>query len=166
MSATNVMTAMEKQMQKWLEGEVGRLATQYKFNKTEAMSYLRGEIERVAMTAPAAEKKAPKTKKTHPTVKKGDGKPKTVKSVDKPDMQQPEVPLPYCGEGADDQCCAVVLNHQMFTQCTHRVSGEFTTEGDGGATTLKALQGMFQERGHAYQGGQQAADLRYDRRAS
>ena len=48
-------------MQKWLEGEVGRLATQYKFNKSEALSYLRGEIERVAESV--TEKKTPKPKK-------------------------------------------------------------------------------------------------------
>ena len=41
-STMGYLTTMEKQMQKWLEGEVGRLATQYKFNKKEAMSYLRG----------------------------------------------------------------------------------------------------------------------------
>jgi len=49
-TAQGYVTTMEKQMQKWLEGEVGRLATQYKFNKKEAMSYLRGEIERVQPT--------------------------------------------------------------------------------------------------------------------
>jgi hypothetical protein len=146
MSATNVMAAMEKQMQKWLEGEVGRLATQYKFNKSEALSYLRGEIERVEIDAAlrrasavsAAEKKTPKTAKP---------KTKPVKKSDKPDLPQPEVPLPYCGEGADDQCCGVVLNHQMFTQCTHRVSGEFTTEGDGDATTLNLCKGCFKSAG-------------------
>jgi hypothetical protein len=58
-------------------------------------------------------------------------------------MQQPEVPLPHCGAGAEDQCCAVVLNHQLFTQCTHRVSGEFTTE-DG---ALNLCKGCFKSAG-------------------
>ena len=158
MTATmSVMTSMEKQMQKWLEGEVGRLATQYKFNKKEAMSYLRGEIERVAVTAPVAEKKAPKTAKPKAAAKpKAEAKPKTVKKSEQPDLPQPEVPLPYCGEGADDQCCAVVLNHQMFTQCTHRVSGEFTTEGEDGATTLNLCKGCFKSAGTRTKAGNKA----------
>ena len=142
--SNTMMTTMEKQMQKWLEGEVGRLATQYKFNKKEAMSYLRGEIERVATTAPAAEKKAPKAAT------------KTVKKSDNPDLPQPDVPLPYCGEGDADQCCAVVLNHQMFTQCTHRWTGEFTTEGDGGATTLNLCKGCFRSAGTRTKAGNNA----------
>ena len=154
MTATmSVMTTMEKQMQKWLEGEVGRLATQYKFNKKEAMSYLRGEIERVA---PTETETKPKAKKMHPTVKKGDGQPKTVKSVEKADLPQPDLPLPYCGAGADDQCCAVVLNHQMFTQCTHRVSGDFTTEGEDGAITLKLCKGCFKSAGTRTKSGNKA----------
>jgi len=145
MTATmSVMTTMEKQMQKWLEGEVGRLATQYKFNKKEAMSYLRGEIERVAPT----EKKAPKAATETKT--------KTVKSVEKADLPQPDLPLPYCGAGADDQCCAVVLNHQMFTQCTHRVSGDFTTEGEDGAITLKLCKGCFKSAGTRTKSGNKA----------
>ncbi len=136
-TAQGYVTTMEKQMQKWLEGEVGRLATQYKFNKKEAMSYLRGEIERVQPTEKKAPKAATKTKT----------KTKTVKSVDKPDLPQPDLPLPYCGEGDADRCHAVVLNHQMFTQCTHRVGAHFTTEGEDGAITLKLCKGCFKSAG-------------------
>ena len=66
------------------------------------------------------------------------------------------MPLPYCGEGADDQCCAVVLNHQMFTQCTHRVSGKFTTEGEDSATTLNLCKGCFKGAGTRTKAGNKA----------
>jgi len=139
MTATmSVMTTMEKQMQKWLESEVGRLATQYKFNKKEAMSYLRGEIERVTVTETKAPKAATKTKT----------KTKTVKKSDNPDLPQPDLPLPYCGEGDADRCHAVVLNHQMFTQCTHRHSSNFAATDVGGVDgethiDIKLCKGCF-----------------------
>ena len=130
MSAASVLSNMEKQMQKWLESEVGRLAKVYKFSKKEAMDYLNGEIDRVTETT-----KMKKTKKdvepqeapskTTAPVAKSKSQPKAKGKTE--DLPQPDLPLPFCKVGVENQCIAVVLNHQLFTQCTHVVAGELQT---------------------------------------
>lgn len=142
MSAASVLSNMEKQMQKWLETEVGRLAKAYNFNKKEAMDYLNGEIDRVT--------EMPKTKKTQKdavaakktttqtaveatetktkTQTKTKAKTKTTTKIE--DLPQPDIPLPFCKVGVQNQCVAVVLNHQLFTQCTHITAGELEQNGN------------------------------------
>ena len=56
-------------------------------------------------------------------------KKKTEKKKAVEDLPQPDVVLPFCKVGVDNQCTAVVLNNQLFTQCTHVVAGELDCSG-------------------------------------
>ena len=56
-------------------------------------------------------------------------KKKTEKKKAVEDLPQPDVALPFCKVGVENQCTAVVLNNQLFTQCTHVVAGELDCSG-------------------------------------
>ena len=67
-------------------------------------------------------------------LKKALSKPKTSKKKTEKkkaveDLPQPDVALPFCKVGVENQCTAVVLNNQLFTQCTHVVAGELDCSG-------------------------------------
>jgi hypothetical protein len=79
-------------------------------------------------------------------LKKALSKPKTSKKKTEKkkaveELPQPDVALPYCNVGVENQCKAVVLNNQLFTQCTHVVAGELDV--DSGEKKISLCKGCL-----------------------
>ena len=68
-------------------------------------------------------------------------KKKTEKKKAVEELPQPDVVLPYCKVGVENQCRAVVLNNQLFTQCTHVVAGELDV--DSGEKKISLCKGCL-----------------------
>jgi len=79
-------------------------------------------------------------------LKKALSKPKTSKKKTEKkkaveDLPQPDVVLPFCKVGVENQCKSVVLNNQLFTQCTHVVAGELDV--DSGEKKISLCKGCL-----------------------
>ena len=81
---------------------VGLLSEKYEFDREEALKYLDLGGKKVKMKTEKVEKNSKNSK----------------------------IPLPFCGEISESNCCGIRLNHGLYTQCTNDYSIEHNENGN------------------------------------